>query len=98
MMVLSPLTGTPVAIVPVLTITDDLLYLTPTEVEGNVEGYERPTRNAGGSGPDVGRPDDTTDGTRTTGVPSAIVTPGTPLTASHRRVVRSIPLNTPIMV
>lgn len=72
-MVLSPLTGAPVAVVPALTITDNLLHLTPTEAEGNVEGYERPTRNAGGSGPDVRRPDDTTDWTRSIPVDTPIV-------------------------
>ena len=39
MVILSPLTGAPVAVVPALTITDDLVHLTPSEASEHVEGY-----------------------------------------------------------
>ena len=38
-MILSPLTGALVAVVPALTITDDLVHLTPSEASEHVEDY-----------------------------------------------------------
>ena len=49
MMILSPLTGAPVAVVPALTITDDLVHLTPSEASELVEGYCTPAADDGAS-------------------------------------------------
>ena len=110
MMILSPLTGAPVAVVPALTITDDLVHLTPSEALEHVEGY----CPAGGDGASSSAPSAASAHPSSVTVPAApavggapsgaaaapsgVLTPGTPLTTSDRRAVRRIPVDTPILV
>ena len=110
MMILSPLTGAPVAVVPALTITDDLVHLTPSEALEHVKDYCATAANGAPSGavaaPPVPPSDVLVPGTPTVGggpsttaaAPSGILTSGTPLTAPDRRAVRRIPVDTPIVV
>ena len=42
MMILSPLTGAPVAVVSALSISDDLVHLTPLEASEHIEDYQPP--------------------------------------------------------
>ena len=110
MMILSPLTGAPVAVVPALTITDDLVHLTPSEALEHVKDYCATAANGAPSGavaaPPVPPSGVLVPGTPTVGggpsttaaAPSGILTSGTPLTAPDRRAVRRIPVDTPIVV
>ena len=94
MMVLSPLTGAPVAVVPALSISDDLVHLTPHEASEHVEDYQPPATDAvaptpvAGPAPVTASPDPVAN----------VLTPGTPLTVSDRRAVRRIPVDTAIVV
>ena len=110
MMILSPLTGAPVAVVPALTITDDLVHLTPSEALEHVEDYcpadaggassaaaaAAPVRPSAITVPTAPAMDDTPS--TASAAPSGVLTPGTPLTTSDRHAVRRIPVDTPIMV
>ena len=106
MLILSPLTGAPVAVVPALTITDDLVHLTPSEALEHVENYPAAAANGTPSGtlaaPPVPPSGVLVPGAPTVGdgpsAPSGVLTSGTPLSASDRRAVRQIPLDTPIVV
>ena len=100
MMILSPLTGAPIAVVPALTITDDLVYLTPSEALEHVEGY-CPAAAVATPSPSPSPSSDASSATPAgtpSPSPSGVLTPGTPLTTSDRRAVRRIPVDTPILV
>ena len=88
MMILSPLTGAPVAAVPALSITDDLLHFTPSEAVEYVEDFHLPAAAAGSSAPAA----------PPLGPVGDVLAPGTPLTPSDRRALRHIPVDTPIVV
>ena len=105
MNILSTFTGAPVAVLPALTITDDLVHLTPSEASEHSEGY-RPPAADGAPSAAVASPLGSAAGvlapSATVAAPSGsaadVLTPGTPLTTSDRRAVRRIPVDTPVVV
>ena len=80
--------------VSALSISDDLVHLTPLEASEHIEDYQPPAEDAASPAPVAGPapvaapPDPVAN----------VSTPGTPLTVSDRRAVRRIPVDTAIVV